>query len=130
MLGAKAIHRLAGEAEAACAAGQAKRAVRLALQLVGKLQGLRQSAACALVAAAPAQAEDRTTLTGSQELEPQAMADFLDLLHQQSMAAIDRFSQLSPQLQQLLSKDSFELVREHIDNLQFSDAAKTLEAQL
>jgi PAS domain S-box-containing protein len=129
MLGAKAIHQLAGEAEAACASGEAKRAVRVALQLVGKLQGLRQSAACAL-AEPPTQAEDGTALTGSQELDPKAMADFLTLLRQQRVAAIDLFGQLSPQLRQLLSTDSFERVRKHIGNLQFSDAAKTLEALL
>ena len=75
-----------------------------------------------------AQAEDPSAASSSDSLEPQALADFVGLLRQQSMSAIERFSSLSPQLQRLLGKGSFELVRQHIDNLQFSDAANALEA--
>ncbi len=46
------------------------------------------------------------------------------------MSAIERFNGLSPQLQELLSKGSFERVRRHIDELEFSDAANVLETGL
>ena len=126
MLGAKAIHQLAGEAEVACAAGELERSVHLATRLVTKLQRLRELAAPALAVIAPAEIED-ALLTGGDALEPQALADLVNLLRRQSMSAIERFGCLSPQLQRLLSKSSFERVREHIDNLQFSDAANALE---
>jgi len=126
MLGAKTIQKLAGEAEAACAAGDADRATRVALQLATQLQRLRECASPALLAA-QARA-DAVVLPIGPALEPQDLADFVALLRQQSLSATDRFSSLSPQLRRLLSKDSFELVRGHIENLQFSDAAKALEA--
>jgi CheY-like chemotaxis protein len=127
MLGAKAIQKLAGDAEAACTTGDANRAARVASQLATQLQRLRERAAPALLAA-QAQA-DAVALTGGPDLEPQDLADFIDLLRQQSLSATDRFSSLSPQLRRLLSKDSYELVRGHIENLQFSDAAKALEVR-
>ena len=126
MLGAKAIHLLAGEAEAACAAGELERSVHLATRLTTKLQRLRELAAPALLVVAPAQIEDDSLAAGD-ALDPQALADLVNLLRRQSMSAIERFSGLSPQLQRLLSKNSFERVRELIDNLQFSDAANALE---
>jgi len=127
ILGAKGIHQLAGEAEAACAAGNVERSVDLATRLVIKLQRLGECAAPLLVTA-PAQAEDPSAATSGDSLDPQVLANFVGLLRQQSMSAIERFTGLSPQLQRLLSKGSFELVRQHIDNLQFSDAANALEA--
>ena len=67
MLGAKAIQQLAGEAEAACAAGEVERAARLATRLATMLQRLEQSAA-PVFEAARAQAED-AALTSGGELE-------------------------------------------------------------
>jgi CheY-like chemotaxis protein len=126
MLGAKAIQQLAGAAEAACVAGEVTRAARLAKRLAAALQRLRQSAEPALMAAqAPS---EEVALPSDDELEPQVVADLVDLLRQQSLSAMDRFSSISPQLRRLLSKGSYELVRDHMDNLQFSDAAKALEA--
>jgi PAS domain S-box-containing protein len=127
MLGAKVIHQLAGEAEAACAAGELERSVQLVTTLSTKLERLRELAAPALLVIASAQIKD-ASLTVGDALEPQVLADLVSLLRRQSMSAIERFSGLSPQLQRLLSKSSFERVREHVDNLQFSDAANALEA--
>jgi PAS domain S-box-containing protein len=127
MLGAKALQQLAGEAEAACAKGEDALAAHLVRQLAAKLQRLRQCSAAAL--AAPAQAEgDAAAPPGGDSLEPQALADLLGLLRQQSMSAMEAFTGLSPQLRQLMSRPSYELVREHIGNLQFNDAANVLEA--
>ena len=127
MLGATSIQQLAGEAEAACAAGEAERAARLATKLAAHLQRLQHCAAPVLMAAARARAEDAALPSGG-ELKPQELSDFVDLLRQQSLSAMDRFSSISPQLRRLLNKDSYERVRDHIDNLQFSDAAEALEA--
>jgi CheY-like chemotaxis protein len=128
MLGAKAIHQLAGEAEAACVGGDAARSAHLATRLATKLLHLRQRAAPALVVAAPIPAEAESAPISGDALEPEVLAAFVDLLRQQSMSAIDCFSGLSPQLRRLLSRGSFELLRGHMDNLQFSDAARALEA--
>jgi HPt (histidine-containing phosphotransfer) domain-containing protein len=127
MLAAKSIHQLASQAEAACAAGQAEHAALLATRLTAELQRLRLCAAPALVVA-PVPASECAADSGAEDLKPPALAEFVDLLSQQSMAATERFKALSPQLQRLLSKDSYELVRDHIDNLQFTDAARVLEA--
>jgi CheY-like chemotaxis protein/nitrogen-specific signal transduction histidine kinase/HPt (histidine-containing phosphotransfer) domain-containing protein len=128
ILGAKEIHQLAGEAEAACAAGEVERSVQLATRLAIKLQRLRECATPALVVVAPAQAEDPPTPPGGDGIEPQVLADFIELLRQQSLSAMDRFGSISPQLRRVLSEDSYELVRGHIENLQFSDAVGALEA--
>jgi HPt (histidine-containing phosphotransfer) domain-containing protein len=126
LLGAKAIQHLAGEAEAACASGEVARASSLATTLGAHLRRLQRSAARAFMAA---QAQvDKELLPFGDELKPQDLTDLINLLREQSLAAVERFGSISPQLQRLLSKDSYELVRDHIDNLQFSDAAMTLEA--
>ncbi|WP_082532581.1 PAS domain S-box protein [Pelomonas sp. Root1237] len=126
-LGAREIHQLAGEAETACAAGKVERFGDLATRLAIKLHRLGECVAPLLVTA-PAPAEDPSAAISGDSLEPQVLADFVGLLRQQSMSAIERFNGLSPQLQRLLSKGAFDLVRQHIDNLQFSDAADALEA--
>jgi HPt (histidine-containing phosphotransfer) domain-containing protein len=126
MLGATAIHQLAGEAEAACAAGEVDRATYLATRLAVLLQRLRESAAPAL-AADPAETEEEAPYVGAR-IEPQVLADFIDLLRQQSLSAMDRFGALSRPLRSHLGKESYELVRNHIDNLNFSEAANALEA--
>jgi CheY-like chemotaxis protein len=126
MLGAKAIQQLAGEAEAACAAGAVERAAQLATKLATQLQQLHRHAAPAFMGGR-AQAEE-AVLPGGGELEKQALADFIALLRGQSLSAMDRFTSISPQLRRSLSTGSYELVRDHIENLQFSDAAEALEA--
>ena len=91
-----------------------------------ELQRLHERAAPALLAA-QARA-DEVVLPSGPDLQPQDLADFVDLLHRQTLSASERFGSISPQLRRLLSKESYELVRGHIENLQFSDAAKALEA--
>jgi PAS domain S-box-containing protein len=125
MLGAKSIHQLAGEAEAACVAGEAERARHLTTALATQIQMLRQCAA-PLLKTVQAQAEEPATALAD-EWEPRLLAQLVDLLREQSLSALDHFRSLSPQLRRLLGKDSYELVRGHMDNLKFSDAAKALE---
>jgi CheY-like chemotaxis protein len=126
ILGAKAIQTLAADAEAACNAGRGKQAAHLAMQLATQLQQMRQSAAPVFEAARTQAAE--AAQPGGGEFDPQDLADFVGLLHRQSLSATNRFSALSPQLVRLLGKDAYEIVRGHMDNLEFSDAATALLA--
>lgn len=126
MLGAKAIQKLAGEAEAACRTDHAERAARVATRLVTRLRRLRHDATPAF-AAVRAPAEEAAPAAEA-DFDPQSVADLVDLLRQQSLAAVERFGVLSLQLQRLLSKRSYELLRGHMDNLRFSEAARELEA--
>ncbi len=131
VLGAKAIQQLAGEAEAACASGTLDPAGGLALGVAAQLQALRQSAAPLLQAAAAAAAaavEQAAAASDVPAPDPQALADLIEQLHQQRLSATDRFAALSPQLRRLLSAQAYERVHVLIDRLQFSDAAKALEA--
>ena len=116
----------AGDAEAACVAGEAERATHLATRLATQLQRLQQNATPFFMAARTGAEE--VALADEGELDPQVLAGLVGLLRQQSLSATDRFHAVSPQLRRHLSKVSYELVRDHIDNLQFSDAATVLEA--
>ncbi|MDB4882145.1 MAG: multi-sensor hybrid histidine kinase [Gemmatimonadetes bacterium] len=126
ILGAKAIYQLAGEVEAACKAGDVDRVSRLTTNLAALLQRLHESAAPTF-SAAWAQAEQPGSGTNG-ELEPHALAELVDLLRRQSLSAVDRFSALTPTLRRRLSASTYELVRGHIDNLEFNHAATALEA--
>ena len=129
MLGAKAIQQLAGEAEAACAAGDSQRASPLSTRLAAHLQQLSADAGPALSVAsitADATASSAAKPTFAGELEPAALNDLLDLLRQQDFTAVERFRAISSQLRQRLGDDSYELARQHVDNLQFADVVKIL----
>ena len=125
MLGAKAIHRLAGEAETACAAGETEEARHLAAMLAAQMQMLRQCTAPIFNAAQAQAAEPAVPL--EVELDPRLLADLVKLLRDQSLLALDHFKSLSPQLRGHLGKDSYDLVHDHVDNLRFTDAAQMLE---
>ena len=126
MLGARAIQQLAGEAEAACASGRREPAGRLALSVAALLQALQRSVAPLLQAAAAA--KDVAAANSAPALDAPALAALIELLHQQRLSATERFTALSPQLRRLLSADAHERLNELVDRLQFSDAAKVLEA--
>jgi CheY-like chemotaxis protein/nitrogen-specific signal transduction histidine kinase len=123
-LGATAIQRLAGEAEAASSSGDMARARPLATQLAGTLQALRLSAAPVLMAGrARSEAE---ALTGNDPIEPQALAELIALLRQQRMSAVECFNSLSPRLRGLLGKRSFAVVSDYIGQLKFVEAANAI----
>jgi len=52
----------------------------------------------------------------------------IGLLRQQSLSATERFASISPQLRRHLGKASYDAVRDHVDNLEFTDAADALDA--
>jgi PAS domain S-box-containing protein len=124
MLGAKEIHGLCGEAEAACVARDQGRAVELTARLIELLQRLREDTAEELVAARDG-VTDAEPASGA-PLAPRDLADLVDLLRRQSLSATERFNALAPQLRRLLSKSSYDIVRNHVDNLQYNDAAEAL----
>jgi PAS domain S-box-containing protein len=125
MLGAKGIHRLAGEAEVAAREGDRLRVQYLATRLGRQLGALRDSAALAL--AEPRPEPGSLPLPVDTGLEPEALADLLELMRRQSLSAIDRFASMSPQLRQALGAGSYDIVREHVEKLNFSDAAELLD---
>jgi CheY-like chemotaxis protein len=127
LLGAKAIQRLAGEAEAACVGGDVALAGPLAEELASELYRLRQSAEPAF-ASRQAPAEE-VLLQGGDSLEMDALAEFVGLLRQQKLSAMDCFKTLSPQLRGHLRQGDYERVEEHLDNLRFGDAADILEIE-
>jgi hypothetical protein len=71
--------------------------------------------------------EEVAELRTGGELKPQELASLIRKLRRQSLSAMDQFGSMSPQLRRVLGKDSYEQVRDHIENLQFNDAAKVLE---
>jgi len=126
LLGAKEVQRVAREAEAACLAGEGGLAADLATTLAMTLQRLARSAA-PMLEAGRAQA-GLAVLQSAGELEPRALPDLIALLRQQNLSAAARFMSISPQIYGLLGKETYELAREHIDNLRFRDAADALQA--
>jgi hypothetical protein len=54
--------------------------------------------------------------------------ELIGLLRSQSLSAIDRFRELSPQLRRQLGAQRHETLQAQIDNLQFSEAADLLAA--
>jgi PAS domain S-box-containing protein len=127
MLGATAIHQLAGEAEAACLGGDGERAAHFTTRLLAQMQRLADSAA-PLFEAERAQPDVLEAQTSGAELDPRELAELVTLLRQQSLGALDRFTALSAGLRASLGQPVYQQVREHVHNLRFADAVQALEA--
>ena len=123
MLGAKTVSGLAEEVESACVAGNLDQALRLTETLEGAMQLLAVNAEPVLAAA-------RHRASGLplsvEPLAADALEELAFLLRQQSLAAVDRFRYLSPQLRNLMGAVLHEQMRRHVDNLQFDDASNDL----
>jgi PAS domain S-box-containing protein len=124
MLGAKAVHTLAGEVEAACLSGDIARAAELSSRLSSEIALLR-TRATPVIAAEQARV-DNLLLTPA-AIAPSLFNELNALLRKQSLAAVDSFRSLSPQLRQSMGQASYERLRLHIDNLQFDEASDLLE---
>ncbi|MEO8635190.1 MAG: PAS domain S-box protein [Gemmatimonadales bacterium] len=124
MLGATELRQLAEEAERASISGNVARVGQLTTSLRIQLQRLRAGAA-PLILAEKVRAGASAVAAGG-ELVPGQLADLISLLRQQNLAAVDLLGALSPQLQQLLGLESYGVVRDHLDNLRFGDAADVL----
>jgi len=126
MLGARTICQLAGAVEVDLLTVEGANTRQLTAEINGHMERLRASAAPALVAA-QAQTEGAALAAGG-ELMPQELFDLIGLLRQQSLSATERFASISPQLRRHLGKASYDAVRDHVDNLEFTDAADALDA--
>ena len=128
-LGAKRIARLAAKAEVASRAGAGALVAPLLAHLAKALQSLRHHATPAL----HEPAEEDTAVPqaqGSARLDLLALAQLQRQLRGSELSAIDGFAALTPQLRANMDSSAFANLREQIDNLQFDDAARTLEARL
>jgi len=126
LLGAKAIQELAREVGVSCVAGTLDRAAELTSRLAVELEQLQEDVAIALM---PASGEIDAPPSES-ALEPTAVAELVTALNRHHFSATSKFSLLSPQLRHHLSLESFDLVRDHIENLRFREAAQMLEVVL
>jgi CheY-like chemotaxis protein len=124
MLGALAIHQLAGEAETACTSGDGERAAHFTTRLVAQMQRLALSAA-PLFEAARQQSAGVEAESGA-EVDPHELNDLVTLLRQQNLAALDRFNALSAGLRTRLGPRAHQQLRDHVHNLRFADAALAL----
>jgi CheY-like chemotaxis protein/HPt (histidine-containing phosphotransfer) domain-containing protein len=128
MLGAKSIHALAAQAEAACIAADAPRAAALAATLATHMQRLRDSAA-PQVNAARAQS-DVAADSADTALTAPLVLELVHLLRQQNLSAMDRFRCAEPQLRRHLEPSAYDALRCHMDALEFHAAAEILESHL
>ncbi len=124
MLGARTIHTLAAEAEAACVAGAAGKAADLTAALAVHLQRLRESAAPVINAA---RAGAAAIGSADAEFVPHLVGELVDLLRHQNLSALDRYRTLAPQLRGALGAVSSEALRGYMEALQFDVAADLLE---
>jgi len=114
LLGAKAINQLAIAAEAACRSGKHQRAAQLTKEVASLIQQLAHSAA-PFLEATRARAE-QLPVASNEDADPQLIVELVDLLQQQCLSAVDRFEVCSPQLLRHLGKESYERMRDHVDN--------------
>lgn len=62
----------------------------------------------------------------AEPMDPKSLSHLLDQLRSADLSAIESFKSLAPQLRHKLGPSSFERVRQHIDNLEFSEVAQAL----
>ncbi len=70
---------------------------------------------------------EKTPVQCDVPLKPEHLAELIHSLRQESLSALYRFDTLSPQLEPFLGVKPFDVVREHMENLRFIEAAKLLE---
>jgi CheY-like chemotaxis protein len=126
MLGAKTVHALAAEIEAACLHGDIGHAAELHGRLSNEILLVNKSARSS-IAAERARA-DSVLLTGAPPTAPSPFKELNALLRKQSLAAVESFESLSPRIRQSLGQANYEQLRSYIDNLQFEEASTLLES--
>jgi PAS domain S-box-containing protein len=123
-LGAKSIENLAARAELACLGGHTERAGAALRPLVEALKALRQHAGPVLQRAQERAAQP--PMAASAPLDPAALAALVGMLNHSDLGALSAFAELSPSLRLIMPADAFGQLSEHIDNLQFAEAAQAL----
>ncbi len=127
--GAKAICRLAGEAEAACRAGSPDHAVPLMAELAAQLQALKESAAPFLDAApAVADGDDAQGPDGA-AADPQLLPALTELrarLQAQDLSALARVAELAPALRAAWGAHRLAALQHALEGLDFPAALQLL----
>ena len=127
LIGATHIMRLAAEAEAALEQGRSISVVEpIMAQLTSAFMQMREEAAAWL-----AEQSLRQASSGAQTAErPSSGAEHVDelcaLLDSRNLAALDKFSSLSPWLSETLGAARFGRIRDAVDNLDLSAGAQLL----
>jgi CheY-like chemotaxis protein len=121
-LGAKAVERLAAQAEQACRAGDLQQQTQLVARLTAELAALRRASAAVL----QAQAREEPEQAPPGDLDGAALAALLEQLRRFDLAAMESFKALAPRLRTLLGEKGFNDARQQVDNLQFDLVAATL----
>jgi len=131
VIGATAIMRLAGEAEAAIEESRAADVVEAILrQLAVALTTLREEADLMLETQPEPKADICTKSAPSPKIVHGDIRELCELLESQNLAAIDRFSLLSSSLSDLVGAVRFDRLRDAIDNLDFQLGAELLHQAL
>jgi len=131
VIGATAIMRLAGEAEAAIAACRAADIVEGILrQLASALTTLHEEADLMLETQPEPEADISTKSVRSPNIAQGDIHELCELLESQNLAAIDRFSLLSSSLSDLVGTVRFDRLRDAVDNLDFQLGAELLHQAL
>jgi len=131
MLGAKAIHQLAIDTRASCVAQQYESAENLSNALAVQLRRLRASAAPIFEAerqqAELAEQAEQAAPPAEGVIEQQRLLDLVHELRQQNLSALQHFGDIESHLRRHIGKPAFDVLREHMDNLRFIEAAQVLE---
>ncbi len=125
MLGATTIHRLASDGEAACRADDLPRVHRLVPKLAAQLRRLEDAARPFFEASA--RQADEAAAQAPGEIDPGDLLELERLLREQSLSALKCFSAMTPALRGGLGREAFDALHQHMENLQFDEAARLLE---
>ncbi|MGQ3051911.1 MAG: CHASE domain-containing protein [Roseateles sp.] len=128
LLGARDVHRLAGEAENALRAGATIADVHPGLSALDQsLQGLMQAAHPVLAAGEAVGASTLPVAQASSAVTGEALAQLVSLLHQQDLSAVQHFQALAPSLTAHWGTDYCGQVRHAVQELDFLAALQLIE---
>jgi PAS domain S-box-containing protein len=127
MVGATRIMRLAGAAESALLQARPADVIeKLLQQLASALTTLRDEAQPYLDSQPPSAAEPGELVVNPAGIGTAAVEELCALLETQNLAAVDKFTELSGSLRDILQPTRFDRLREAIDCLDFTCAAELL----
>jgi PAS domain S-box-containing protein len=127
MVGATRIMRLAGAAESALLQDRPVEAIeKLLQQLASALITLREEAQPYLESQLMSAVKPEDSLASPPSIGALAIDELCTLLETQNLAAVDKFSELSRSLSEILQPMRFDRLREAIDCLDFTCAAELL----
>jgi PAS domain S-box-containing protein len=128
MLGAKVIQQMAIETRAACVARDFDRAAGLARTLGEQLHALRESAAATLDEGQSEEGDGAAVAPS--ELNFAQIEDLARTLRRQHLSGLQQCNELSSQLRGLMGSEAFQVLRDHVKNLRFTEGVRMLEEGL